>query len=66
MEKTNIIKYNSEQRYWNMVLNNRSERDISVYYLNMNIYCNGNIFFNIGRILFFDDFNSIIINHIIN
>lgn len=51
------INSNSEQRLWNIVL--RKSRLISVYYLNISLYCNGALFYLKKHRHFFDDINSI-------
>lgn len=49
---------NSEQKYWNIII--RINKIISIYYLDIKIFCNGEEFYIKGKRHFFDDLNGII------
>lgn len=57
LQLTKRIYSNSEQRYWNIILKNN--KVLSIYYLNISLYCNGDVFFIKKHRHFFNDINGI-------
>lgn len=54
---TKRIHFNTEQKYWNYLI--KQKKILSIYFLNISLFCNGNLFFNKGKRHFFNDIKGI-------
>lgn len=57
LQLTKLYFFNTEQKYWNYLI--KQKRIISIFTLNISLFCNGNLFFNKRKIYFFSDIKGI-------